>query len=83
MWKRRILKKIILLIKEKDPLGFELLYQRYFRFLFGVAYSVLNNEEDSYDVIQSVMLRLYTLDEKLFGAVGGYRHPRTSRANAV
>ena len=60
------IKEIISLTKEKDPDGFELLYRHYFRFLFSVAYSVLNNEEDSYDVIQSVMMRLYQLDENLF-----------------
>ncbi len=38
----------------------------YFRCLFSVAYSVLNDEDASQDVIQSVMLRLYGLDEKLF-----------------
>ena len=58
--------QVLELVKEKDPTGFELLYQHYFRFLFSVAYSVLNNEEDSYDIIQSVMMRLYQLDENLF-----------------
>lgn len=60
------IKRILELVKEKDPSGFDLLYQHYFRFLFSIAYSVLNNEEDSYDVIQSVMLRLYQLDKNLF-----------------
>lgn len=60
------IKKIISLIKGKKSSGFDLLYQHYFRFLFSVAYSVLNNEEDSYDVIQSVMMRLYQLDQNLF-----------------
>ena len=60
------IKKILELVKEKDPAGFELLYQHYFRFLFTIAYSVLNSEEDSYDIIQSVMMRLYQLDEALF-----------------
>ncbi len=59
-------KRILELVKERDPSGFELLYQHLFRFLFSIAYSVLNNEEDSYDVIQSVMMRLYQLDEELF-----------------
>lgn len=53
-------------MKEKDPSGFDLLYQHDFRFLFSIAYSVLNSEDDSYDVIQSVMLRLYQLDQNLF-----------------
>ena len=60
------IKKILALVKEKNPSGFDLLYQHYFRFLFIVAYSVLNSEEDSYDVIQSVMMRLYQLDQNLF-----------------
>ena len=53
-------------IKNKDPQGFDLLYEKYFRFLFGVAYSVTKSESESYDVIQNVMLRLYELDESLF-----------------
>lgn len=59
-------RQILDLVKTKDPSGMELLYQHYFRFMFSVAYSVLNNEADCYDVIQSVMMRLYMLDEKLF-----------------
>ena len=43
-----------------------MLYQNYFRFMFSIAYSVLNSEEDSYDVVQSVMMRLYQLDPVLF-----------------
>lgn len=34
--------------------------------MFSIAYSVLNSEEDSYDVVQSVMMRLYQLDPALF-----------------
>ena len=60
------LKQILERIQAKDPAGFELLHQHHFRFLFSVAYAVLNNEEDSYDVVQSVMMRLYQLDETLF-----------------
>ena len=60
------IKEILNLIKEKDTAGFDLMYRDYFRFLFSVAYSVLNKEEDTYDVIQSVMMRLYQLDENLF-----------------
>lgn len=62
----RNIREIISLIRKKDAEGFELLYRYYFRCLFSVAYSVLNDEDVSQDVIQSVMLRLYGLDEKLF-----------------
>lgn len=60
------IKEIISLIKSRNSLGFDLLYKHYFRFMFSVAYSVLNNEEDCYDVIQTLMLRLLKLDESLF-----------------
>lgn len=60
------IKKIIDLIKNKKSQGFELLYNNYFRFMFGITYSVLNSESDCYDVIQNVMMRLYMLDEALF-----------------
>ena len=59
-------KQILTRIRDKDPRGFELLYQHYFRFMYSTAYTVLNNSDDCYDVIQSVMLRLYTLDRDLF-----------------
>ena len=62
------LKHILELIRDKDPAGFDLLYQHYFRFMFSTAWSVLNNADDCYDVIQLVMLRLYILDEALFPA---------------
>lgn len=60
------IKKVIGMIRDKEPQGFEMLYNNYFRFMFAVAYSVLKNENDCYDVIQNVMLRLYALDEALF-----------------
>ncbi|MDO4328873.1 MAG: sigma-70 family RNA polymerase sigma factor [Lachnospiraceae bacterium] len=60
------IKEIISMIKGKNPQGFEMLYNKYFRFMFGITYAVLKNENDCYDVIQNVMLRLYALDEALF-----------------
>ncbi|MBS6560868.1 MAG: sigma-70 family RNA polymerase sigma factor [Clostridiales bacterium] len=60
------IKRIIGLIKNKNSQGFELLYNNYFRFMFGITYSILNSESDCYDVIQNVMMRLYMMDESLF-----------------
>lgn len=60
------IKKIISMVRDKEPQGFEMLYNNYFRFMFGIAYSILKNENDCCDVIQNVMLRLYALDEALF-----------------
>lgn len=63
---QREIKKTLELIKQRRSEGFDILYNKYFRFMFGVAYSVLNNESNCYDVIQNVMLRLYAMDEQLF-----------------
>lgn len=60
------IKNTLQLIKQHKSEGFDILYNKYFRFMFGVAYSVLNKESDCYDVIQNVMLRLYTMEERLF-----------------
>ena len=59
-------KNTLMLIKQHKSEGFDILYNKYFRFMFGIAYSVLNKESDCYDVIQNVMLRLYTMEERLF-----------------
>lgn len=60
------IKKIIGMIKNRKSQGFEMLYNNYFRFMFGIAYSVLKNKDDCYDVIQNVLLRMCALDESLF-----------------
>lgn len=54
------------LMKEKDPKGFELLYENYFRQLYGIAFLVLKDEGKSHDTIQNVMIRLYQLEAEKF-----------------
>lgn len=60
------LPEILALIRKKNPLGFELLYNRYDRFLFSTAYLVLRQESDAMDAVQNSALRLYTMEESLF-----------------
>lgn len=60
------LKEILALIRIKNPTGFELLYDGYYRFLFSTAYVVLRQESDAMDAVQNAALRLYTMDESLF-----------------
>lgn len=60
------LKEILALIRTKNPIGFELLYARYYRLLFSTAYAVLRQESDAMDAVQNAALRLYTMDESLF-----------------
>lgn len=60
------LSEILALIRKKGPTGFELLYARYYRFLFSTAYMVLRQESDAMGAVQNAALRLYTMDESLF-----------------
>lgn len=60
------LPEILTLIRKKNQAGFELLYARYYRFLFSTAYMVLRQESDAMDAVQNAALRLYTMDESLF-----------------
>ena len=60
------LPEILALIRTKNATGFELLYARYYRFLFSTAYMVLRQESDAMDAVQNAALRLYTMDESLF-----------------
>ena len=50
------------LIRTKNTTGFELLYARYYRFLFSTAYMVLRQESDAMDAVQNAALRLYIED---------------------
>lgn len=60
------LPEILTLIQNRESHGFELLYERYYRFLFSTAYMVLQNEGDAKDVVQNVVLCLYTMEKQLF-----------------
>jgi len=54
------------LLKNYDKYGFELLYEHYFRLMYGIAFSVCKNDEMSKDAIQNTMIILYKLDPKKF-----------------
>lgn len=67
---RMELKPIITLIKNNNREGVELLYKHYFQLMYGVAFSVVKNKEDSYDIVQNVMLKLFNLDREKFPQKG-------------
>ena len=41
---------------------FEELYDKYNKIVYGIAFSILKNKEDSEDVVQIVFLKLYDID---------------------
>ena len=44
----------------------ENLYKRYDKLIYGVAFSILKNKDDSEDIVQTVFSKLYTIDQDKF-----------------
>ena len=41
----------------------ENLYKKYDKMIYGIAFSILKNKDDSEDIIQTVFSKLYTIDQ--------------------
>ncbi len=54
------------LMKNKESRGFELLYEQYFRIMYGIAYSVTGNDELSKDAVQNTLIKLFRLEPQKF-----------------
>lgn len=54
------------LMKNKEPRGFELLYEQHFRIMYGIAYSVTGNDELSKDAVQNTLIKLFGLEPHKF-----------------
>ncbi|MDZ5726032.1 RNA polymerase sigma factor [Acetobacterium carbinolicum] len=54
------------LIKNKELSGFELLYEQYFRIMYGIAYSITGNDEVSKDAVQNTLIKLFVLEPHKF-----------------
>ena len=63
MKKERIIDKAFMLLREgKAGDGVELLYKNYFGKMYGIAFSILKNENDSRDAVHNVMVKLLSLN---------------------
>lgn len=60
------LSTIFELLKNYDSYGFKLLYDNYFRVMYGVAFSICRDDEISKDAIQNTMLNLYKLNSNKY-----------------
>lgn len=56
-------KELILEIKHNNKIALEKLYNRYNKLVYGIAFSILKNKEDSEDVVQIVFSKLYVLEK--------------------
>ena len=57
------LRELVLEIKHNNKIAFEKLYNRYNKLVYGIAFSILKNKEDSEDVVQTVFSKLYVLEK--------------------
>lgn len=64
------LSTVLDLIKNKNEIGFELLYKHHYKLLFSTAFTITQNEEDSRDVVQNVVYKLAKMPEDKFPEKG-------------
>ncbi|MFS4456137.1 RNA polymerase sigma-70 factor [Maribacter sp. 2304DJ31-5] len=51
---------LLLLLKENNEFAFQQIYNRYWKRLFQIAFSILQNEELAKDAIQDVFVKIWT-----------------------
>ena len=57
------LKELFIEIKNNNKIAFERLYNQYNKLVYGIAFSILKNNQDSEDIVQNVFTKLYTMDK--------------------
>jgi len=57
------LKELFRDIKDNNKTAFEELYNKYNRLVYGIAFSILKNRQDSEDVVQTVFSKIYTVSK--------------------
>lgn len=57
------LNELFIELKHNNKIAFEKLYTKYNKLVFGVAFSILKNKEDSEDIVQIVFSKLYKIDK--------------------
>lgn len=57
------LKNIFNELKKGNKNVIEELYKKYNKMIYGIAFSILKNKEDSEDIVQNVFQKLYTIDK--------------------
>ena len=57
------LRELFIEIKHNNNIAFEKLYNRYNKLVYGIAFSILKNKEDSEDIVQIFFSKLYSLEK--------------------
>lgn len=61
---KKELKDIFNKMKDSDETALEQLYQKYGNLVYGIAFGILKNKEDSEDAVQNVFCKLYKMDKE-------------------
>ncbi len=56
---------ILLILNSEDALLIEIIYRRYSKFMYKVAYNILHNKYDTEDAIQQTIVRIISCIEKI------------------
>ncbi len=64
------LKIIFQKMRNGDESGIELLYKNYYSMIYGIAYSILKNKENSEDIVHNVFTKLMKMDKNLLPSKG-------------
>lgn len=57
------LRELFIEIKHNNKIAYERLYTKYNKLIYGIAFSILKNREDSEDIVQTVFTKLYKIDK--------------------
>lgn len=57
------LKELFIEIKLNNKIAFDKLYNKYNKLVYGIAFSILKNKQDSEDVVQIVFSKIYNLEK--------------------
>lgn len=57
------LRELFIEIKHNNKIAYERLYTKYNKLVYGIAFSILKNREDSEDIVQIVFTKLYKIDK--------------------
>ena len=59
----RELKELFIELKYNNNIAFEKLYNKYNKLVYGIAFSILKNKQDSEDVVQDIFTKIYNIDK--------------------
>ena len=52
--------------KENDMSSYDFFYKEYYSLIYGIVFSILKNKENSEDVVQNVLIKIFSLDKSKF-----------------